>query len=578
LKAALAWVAEQTGSGRWVAAALDYELGGVLEPRAAGALLKTRERPLARFWSYAEATDRDPAASARWLDDLIERLPPARRVAGISSMAPALTADEHAVRVRKIQRLIAEGECYQVNLTFPLYFTPYGDSLALYRLLQRRQPTAHGALIYGADGCAVMSLSPELFVERRSARLRVRPMKGTATRGRDAVEDTQCATRLALSVKDRAENVMIVDLLRSDLGRIARPGSVKVTRLCEIERYPSVLQMTSTVEAEAATDDLFKTLAALFPCGSVTGAPKIRAMQIIDDLEATPRGLYCGSLGWFAPDGDFSLNVAIRSFEMTTGQPTQMGIGSGIVADSDAADEYRECLTKARFLTQLDPGFQLIETLRLDAGHYPRLSGHLTRLMRSAKALGFGFQEDAVRQCLAACAEQHPRGLWRVRLTLDHGGKLSVTAEPLVDSSGSVTVLLAQEQIDAAWPLQRHKTTVRGHYDTALARAVAAGHFDALFLNTRGELAEGARSTVFVRPKSGDVLLTPPLASGALPGVFRADLLARGEAREAVLTLRDVQAASEVYLGNALRGLLPAIIVAAGFDSVQRVEDRELLL
>jgi len=344
---------------------------------------------------------------------------------------------------------------------------------------------------------------------------------------------------------------VIVDLLRNDLGRVAANGSVKVEALFAIEGYPSLWQMVSEISARVPGVGLAAILRALFPCGSITGAPKIRATQILAALESEPRGLYTGAFGWIAPDGDLRLNVAIRSLELTPDRTGRLGIGSGIVADSEAAAEWRECQLKASFLRDCDPGLKLIETLRREAGGYPRLNGHLERLRRSAAWFGFALDEAAVLRRLESLPAS---GTWRVRLTLAKTDEIEVQAFPLADEpAGPRLVRLAAEPIDSADPLRRHKTTARPLYDETL-RGLGADSpvFDMVFLNERGEVAEGARSNVFVE-RDGQ-LLTPPLASGALPGVLRGELLASGRAREAVLWPENLQ--QGFWLGNALRGLI----------------------
>lgn len=415
--------------------------------------------------------------------------------------------------------------------------------MALYTRLRERQPVRYGGFV-GDARAGIVSLSPELFLERRGERLETRPMKGTAPRA-------QSPEVLRGSVKDRAENLMIVDLLRNDLGRVAENGSVSVDELFAIEDYPTVWQMVSAVSATVRDKSFADILGALFPCGSITGAPKIRAMQIAAELESGPRGLYTGALGWLAPDGDFRLNVAIRTLELAADGHGRLGIGSGIVADSQPGAEWRECLLKASFLGACDPGIVLIETLRREAGSYPRLAGHLQRLRASAQWLGFPLDDAELQAQLAA---QPATGIWRVRLTLDKGGRLDVQSFALGgEPAGPRFALLAEQTIVADNPLRRHKTSSRALYDAAL-KGIADDPqvFDVVFLNADGEVAEGARSNVFV--ERDGVLLTPPLSSGALPGVLRGELLATGKAREAVLRVEDL--AGGFLLGNALRGLI----------------------
>ncbi len=517
--------------------ALDYELGYLLEPRSAPPNWLPGQPPLARFWRFRECQRLTADEAEAWL------AANAGAVAGVLDVQPAIAEKSYLAAVDRVQALISAGDCYQVNLTFPLEFSYFGTPLALYRRLRAGQPVRYGGFV-GDGQQGIVSLSPELFIERQGDVLRTRPMKGTIAR--DAAIET-----LRDSAKNQAENLMIVDLLRNDLGRIAVNGSVRVDQLFAIEDYPTLRQMVSEISACVAGRRFADILPALFPCGSITGAPKIRAMQIIGELESTARGIYTGALGWMAPNGDFRLNVAIRSLQLAADQRGRMGIGSGLVADSRADDEWQECLLKARFLKAGDPGLRLIETLRCEAGHYPRLAGHLARLRRSAASFGFVFDEAAVRAQLQALPVQ---GVARVRLTLGQAGDCRVEAFPFGDEPvGPRRAVLAAGVIDADDPLRRHKTTERAIYDQALAELAGDPTvFDAVFLNQRGELAEGARSTIFV--ERGGILLTPPLTSGALPGVLRAELLASGRAREAVLWPADL--AGGFWLGNALRGLI----------------------
>ncbi|UCV02534.1 aminodeoxychorismate synthase component I [Dechloromonas denitrificans] len=542
LAKALTVLADEPG---WVVAALDYELGYLLEPKAAPTGWQADEsRPLARFWRFTRCLELSAFEAEAWLAEQ-----GGAAAAGIGGLQPGIPEDEYLVAVEHIKHLIFEGDCYQVNFTFPLTFEWFGTPLDLYARLRQRQPVRYGGFV-GDARQGLVSLSPELFVERRGDRLLTRPMKGTAPRS-SPKED------LLASEKDRAENLMIVDLLRNDLGRIADNGSVAVERLFDIEDYPSVWQMVSEISARVGGRSFREVLQALFPCGSITGAPKIRAMQIAAQLETCPRQLYTGALGWLAPNGDLRLNVAIRTLELAAGGKGKLGVGSGIVADSRPAAEWQECLLKARFLTDCDPGLRLIETLRRENGDYPRLAGHLARLRRSAKWLGFVLDEAAVGEALAS---QPATGLWRVRLTLSKAGDIELQAFPLPDTEEDRRYArLAEERIDSGDPLRHHKSTERRLYDAALAGLPAnSSIFDVVFLNERGEVAEGARSNVFV--ERNGLLLTPPLASGCLPGVLRGELLAGGQAIEAILRPEDLL--SGFWLGNALRGLVRVELLA----------------
>ena len=545
-------------AGEWIALAVDYDVGTVFEPAVAAC---AKALPRLRAWVFGQARRLDAPGVAAFLAERVDALSESARVSGVAEITPAFGEADYCTRVEQVRQWIAEGDCYQINLTFPLRFRVYGSPLALYARLRERQPVRYGAFVE-AGGETLLSLSPELFFERQDGRVSTRPMKGTAPRGSTPEEDAARRANLLASEKERAENIMIVDLLRNDLGRLAAPGKVRVDALCEAEAYPTLWQMVSTVSAELPDTRLFELFRALFPCGSITGAPKIRAMQRINELEVADRGLYTGTVGWLAPGGDCRFNVAIRTLELEPNGRGRLGIGGGIVIDSEPASEYAECLLKARFLTACDPGFELIETMRLENGGYPLLALHLERLAASARALGFVCDLRAVAAALAAQASEHGEGIFRVRLTLAHGGRFKLGVAPLPENSSSWSVVLADEQLDADDYLLRHKTTARSRYDRALARLVERPEvFDAIFFNTRGEVCEGARSTVLV--ERDGVLLTPPLACGLLPGVMRRHLLESGRAIEAVLTRAELLGASRLYVANALRGLVKVTVSIA---------------
>ncbi|WP_153109441.1 aminodeoxychorismate synthase component I [Propionivibrio limicola] len=547
-----------SANGEWVALAASYELGALFEPKAAHAPPGRTHDPLLRAWVFGQAQCLDAGGVEALLASRLACMSEAERVAGVAELRPSAEVRAYAEKVGQIRRWITEGDCYQINLTFPVAFRHYGHPLALYAALRKCQPVRYGGFVSTPEA-TLISLSPELFFERCGARVVTRPMKGTAPRGATPQADSEQRQTLLASAKERAENVMIVDLLRNDLGRLAEAGKVRVEALCEAEAYPTLWQMVSTIAAEIHDVGLFDLFRALFPCGSITGAPKIRAMQRIGELEDAPRGFYTGSLGWVAPGGDCRFNVAIRTLDLAADGTGTLGVGSGIVIDAEAEREYAECLLKARFLAGFDPGFELIETLRLEEGGYPLLAFHLDRLRASSQALGFACDMAHIREALIEHAVAHSDEVCRVRLTLAHSGRWQITSSAMVDDYAPKYAVLADEALGSDEYLLRHKTTARGRYDRVLKRLAAQPDvFDAIFFNTRGEVCEGARSNVFVE-RDGR-LLTPPLACGLLPGVLRRQLLESGRAVEQVLRREDLLAASLLYLGNALRGLIPVAL------------------
>ena len=641
--------------------------------------------------------------------------------AGVFNVHPSLGAEAFSAALDRIQALILAGETYQVNFTYRLDFQTFGSPFSLYRRLRASQPVPFGSFLalppgpgtgtgagsgvgvstgkgiglgtsvgpcnqagtitsidsgtltgtFTGEPTWILSCSPELFLRHQGGRLTARPMKGTAPRGADAATDATLARQLSADAKTRAENLMIVDLLRNDLGRLARAGGVRVPALFQVEAHPSLWQMTSTIEAELPPGVTFpQVLRATFPCGSITGAPKHRTMHWIRQLESRPRGLYTGAIGWIdlhggegmaAPPegiarrglrgianqlpasgaagesakwgdavqlgvadavsgcgatevpaggtagelarepneavagspaggptqrvaggpargpgdpapacGDFCLSVAIRT--LTLGAPTvsgsplaprpgTLGIGAGIVSDSQADQEYAECQLKARFLTALDPGFSLFETLHATRSEGIRhLARHLARLRRSAACLGFRLSLADIRSALtAATATLSPAHPWRLKLALRKDGHFTLGQAPLEPlPPGPVGLLIAPEPMDEVDPLLAHKTSHRASYDAAIATAARQGAFDMLFCNRQGLVTEGGRTNLFAFLDGA--WLTPPLAAGVLPGVMRGLILddpAWG-AREAPLTLADLRRADRLMVTNALRGPIEA--------------------
>ena len=469
----------------------------------------------------------------------------------------AVPEDVYRANVERIRAWIAAGDTYQVNYTLRLRAPFSGDDRALYRRLCLAQRAPHCAYLRVGD-LSVLSASPELFFRLRGDALELRPMKGTRPRGRWPAEDRALAAELAASEKDRAENLMIVDLLRSDAGRVSEFGSVRAEPLFQVETYETVHQMTSTVRSRirpgTRLEELFR---ALFPCGSVTGAPKVRTSRIIAALEEEPRGVYCGAVGFVSP-GEAAFSVAIRTVVVDRGRgEAALGVGSGVTYDSDAGAEYRECLSKAEFARRAPNDFRLLETLLWEPeGGFFLLDGHLDRLMDSAAYFGFRCDAGAVRARLAAAAAGAPRKPHRVRLLLDRTGAVAIECAPLASAPEPVRVAVAAEPVDSREPLLYHKTTRRAVYERAAA--ARPDRDDVLLVNERGELTESTVANLVVDLDGGR--WTPPLACGLLPGVFRADLLRRGEVRERVLRPEDLARADAVFLVSSVRRWRRAVV------------------
>jgi para-aminobenzoate synthetase/4-amino-4-deoxychorismate lyase len=531
--AALAAVTAALGQGRHVAGWLGYELGYALEPRLGGAT-----GPLLRLGVFSAPDGHAPAAQGR---------------AYAGPLRPEWDAAAYAARFARVKAYIAAGDIYQANLSFRARFAFAGEALALYEQLRAASAAGHCGFVDFFDEKSggqrqILSLSPELFFDLTAdGTLAARPMKGTAPRGGD---DAAERTALAASAKNRAENLMIVDLIRNDLSRIAQKGSVEVSGLFEVESYPTLHAMVSTVTAKKRDGaGIAEILRALFPCGSVTGAPKIRAMEILRELESSPRGAYCGAIGHFSPDGSARFNVAIRTLTIQGGQG-ELGIGGGVVQDSSADSEYAECLLKARFFEAARRPLELIETLRFE-NTFIRLESHLARMRNSASVFGLAFDAAAAKAALEHAVAGRA-GPLRLRLTLNEMGYTQAGAYDLPPNPAHWTYAISPERTNSSDLLLRHKTNWRGLYEDELKRL---GTDEVIFCNQRGEVTEGARSNIFV--KRDGVLLTPPLEAGVLDGRLRAELVATGKAREAAVTPDDL--GGEIYFGNSLRGLIPAV-------------------
>lgn len=549
IEPALAKLDAARSAGLHAAGYLAYEAGLAIEDKLAP-LRKdvAKAAPPLLWFGLFEGVERIAP------DRITECLPdPAGAWAGRPE--PRITQSGYEKIFERAQNYIAAGDIYQTNLTFACDAKLVGNPMAVYAQLRSGSLAGYGGIVWtGAHW--LLSLSPELFFSLADGEITARPMKGTAERHDDPAEDAAVRETLKADPKQRAENLMIVDLLRNDLSREAAPGSVDVPSLFHVETYPTVHQMTSTVQAKLnpgrSAIDLIR---AIYPCGSITGAPKIRAMEIISELEAAPRGPYTGSIGWIDPSGNAAFNVAIRTLVLENGASSAtLGLGSGIVADSVAGDEWRECLAKGAFVTEGQPRFDLIESMRFDPVEgVAHLEQHLARMRASARTLGFAFDRHAARNELQA-ATFRVKEASKVRMLVSAQGRLAIEVRPIAEMPQEpVPVAIAPRNAVAEDFRLNHKTTARAVYSDAF---VGGETFETLLEDDEGFLTEGCFTNLFVE-RDGQ-LLTPPLSRGLLPGVLRETLITEGRAAEQDLTRADL--AGGFLIGNALRGLIRATL------------------
>ena len=523
--------------GYYVAGFTAYELGYALEPKLSTLLDNRQSGPLLCFGVF-KAYKHEP------MPDCAQTLavPPVLR--------PQWSEADYVSRFERVINYIKAGDVYQINLSYPMRGAYEGSAADLYAAFRQRQPGRYGGVV-SLGGADIISFSPELFFKTDDEQIEMRPMKGTARRMADPAQDRALRDHMKTDEKSRAENLMIVDLLRNDLSRIAAPGTVKVPALFSLETYPTLHQMTSHVRAKLNPGieiaDMFKSL---FPCGSITGAPKIRAMEIIHELEPKPRGAYCGSMGYIDPDGGACFNVGIRTVTLDDGLMTY-NVGSGIVLDSNGSDEYAECLLKSKVVTGAGP--DLIETMRwTPKDGLLRADRHLARLRRSAAALDYPWKQQAINDALSGLSAPTAQ---RVRLTLSPDGRVcleNIDFEPVIDIWA---VSLSKNALSSSVQETRHKVSHRAFYDGERRRVNAlTGCDEVLFFNPGGALCEGSFTSVFLE-KDGQ-LYTPPLDAGLLPGILRESLIADGRAVEASLNIDDVINAERIFIGNSLRGLI----------------------
>jgi para-aminobenzoate synthetase/4-amino-4-deoxychorismate lyase len=534
--------AEREGRRSWVAVAISYDAAPAFDRSC-------RARPSNEFpLAWAAVFDSDSSAPE----------PASVEPFSISPWMPGVSKKDYGDSVRRIRDYIEKGDVYQVNYTFPLTADFHGDAWSCYSSLGQQQKAGYSAYLE-IGHYRILSFSPELLIERSGRTLRTRPMKGTARRGRWLEEDDEAAAQLRASVKNRAENAMIVDLMRNDLSRVAKVGTVSVPEMFHVEPYGQVLQMTSTVQAELESGcDFVDTMKAIFPSGSITGAPKYSSMSIIHELEPNPRGLYTGAIGYIRPGGDFILNVAIRTMVIdTTSGRAAFGVGGGITWDSTVEGEYEEALLKAEFLSVTETQFDLLETVRLEDGEFDLLARHLARMEESARYYGFAWDARRVRSELASLSASCPSGAWRVRITSSRDGTVRATAHPMPEDMRPCRVSFALSPIDRNDSRLFHKTTDRRVYEDALSAVVGAD--DVVLWNTDGEVTESTIANVVV--EIDGQLCTPPRTSGLLAGTLRGELVDQGIVVERVISKAELTAARSFFLINSLRGWMRAELV-----------------
>jgi para-aminobenzoate synthetase/4-amino-4-deoxychorismate lyase len=560
LDAALAEIEQAIHGQQYVVTCLSYELGEYL----LGLTPKKSKTPWVQAWVFKDVQKLSKEQVSQWLkvqNNQVANAPV------IQNVATSITQQQFEKDISEIQESIRSGDTYQVNHTYRIHGELSGSPLSAYEVLRQKQPGPYGAYIEHPNGW-ILSCSPEWFLQKSGNTLMTKPMKGTAKVGESSSEE------LHDDVKNRAENVMIVDLLRNDLSKISLPGSVKVPHLFEVQQHGDVLQMTSTISSTSKENlRLKELLLAIFPCGSVTGAPKKRTMELIQELESEPRNLYCGAIAWFDPSsdaglGDLGMSVVIRTLELEKNQHFQMGVGGGITIDSESADEWHECQTKAGFLYALQDQSEpigLFETIRIEQGQACHMDLHLERIAKSAKELKIKFDSNrAIRLIQETCSQLDAHLIHRMRLDLSAEGLLSLKTAVIQDLEPA-PVLWANDLLTddttmySSDRLLGHKVTRRKLYDQAWLAAEKLGAFDALFVNEQGFVTEGGRSNVFIK-KDGQ-WITPPLASGCLPGVMRSIILkdSKYQAIEKNISRFDVLNAEEVIFTNALRGIVKTI-------------------
>ncbi|SER79386.1 para-aminobenzoate synthetase / 4-amino-4-deoxychorismate lyase [Gracilibacillus ureilyticus] len=486
----------------------------------------------------------------------------------LSEWKNTISRDRYDQMIEKIKSLIGQGITYQVNYTTRLKAHFSGDSHSFYQQLLRNQSASYCAYL-NIEDYQILSISPELFFHVDNGKIKTKPMKGTIKRGKTLEEDSELKKQLQSSKKDQAENVMIVDLLRNDLGRIAKPGSITVKSLFEIEQYPTVHQMTSTIEAVLEEDKtVWDWFEALFPCGSITGAPKVETMKQIAEIETTPREVYCGAIGWIGPDRQAVFSVPIRTVWINneTGVAAY-GTGSGVTWHSNKEDEYAEWKQKAAFLSDNRPTFSLLESILLENGTYPLLDYHLKRLHDSAIYFSYKWNKKELIHHLSELANKYPHGKYKVRLLLDQHGSISVTADHINELSEPIHSLIALKPISSDNVFLYHKTTNRSIYKN-YDQYLPEGYMTTLLWNENGFLTEFTIGNV-VFEKNG-MYYTPPVSDGLLNGTMRAKLIDKKIIKEKQIPVQNIDEYDQIWFINSVRGWLKVELLETNNSSTFR--------
>lgn len=549
-------IEERQKKGFFLAGWISYEAGTVFHPSLKKSEQKTSQEPLIWMGVF----NKPQHLSSQQLSALFKGL--AQNKPGAGLMASPKNKESRAEfnqAFKSIMEYIKAGDVYQVNHTFQLALKTYGPFSALYANLRNSQPAPYSALINTGDW-RVLSFSPELFISKQGQKLISRPMKGTAKPGINEVENKKRMKALGRDEKNRAENLMITDLIRNDFSRITKPGSVKVPKLFEVERFKTVLQMSSEVVGTLKKKTTFlEIFTALFPCGSITGAPKTRAMEIIKETEQNPRGLYTGALGFLAPSGDFTFSVPIRTAVLNLKGEGWFGIGSGLVSGSKVQDEFEECQLKGKFLKNSEKDFALIETMLWtpeEGVHF--LEEHLNRVTSSAGFFEFQIDLKKIRnqlsKILMTFGDKKSR---KIRLTLESSGQINFETRDFtpLKKKEPLAVTISPQKVSSSNPFLFHKTTKRTLYNSELERVKKQKFYDILFVNEKGNITEGAYNNIFVQGNRGE-LLTPSLECGLLPGILRAKLLESGKFKETSLTCDELEKAAKIWVGNSVSGLV----------------------